>query len=296
MICDCQRGLFNCEEHVRRFLGVGQPDGSMDLAARDELIEKMRPLAERLVGGALDGKWRQDRDAVVHETVLKLCDPGKIRTWWESPRRTWFCHWVAVVTYHTAIDWTRRSGPAAAGGATVLSAAASPPASSGLAEQAEELRKAIIAALSEFECSWQLVFCMRFSYLEPCISDIARAVKVSEETVFFRLRKIKERVNHGCRQFLSPAVAKAELVGTRHPVDGFDRMDRDRRDRMNDAIRTMLEARPLKEQLAFHLMYSPMAASPDEIAVQVQEAKDCVLAWLANIEAEIKRLLPGEQC
>ena len=115
MICECQRNIFNCEENVRRFLGVGRHDGSMDLAARDELIEKMTPLIERIVSSKLQGKWRQDRASVVQETFLKLCDPAKIRTWLESPKRTWFCHWVVVVAYHTAIDWIRHSDSASVG-------------------------------------------------------------------------------------------------------------------------------------------------------------------------------------
>ena len=99
MLCECQRNIFNCEENVQRFLGVGQHDGSMDLAARDELIANLTPLIERIVSSKLQGKWRQDRPSVVQETFLKLCDPAKLRTWLESPKRTWFCHWVVVVAY-----------------------------------------------------------------------------------------------------------------------------------------------------------------------------------------------------
>ena len=294
MTCECQRNIFTCEENVRRFLGVGRRDGSMDLAARDELMENMTPLIERVVGSKLQGKWRQDRASVVQETFLKLCDPAKIRTWMESPKRTWFCHWVVVVAYHTAIDWIRHSDSASLGAVDVLPAATSPQMPHGLEEQAEELRQAIIAALSEFELEWQLVFCMKFSYLEPCVSEIARAVKVAEETVFFRLRKIKERVACRCASLLSPAVAKVALVGTCHPVDGFDRLERDRRDRINDAIITMLIARPLKEQLAFYMKYSPLAASLDVLAARVREDKNTVRGWLANIEGEIKRMCPLE--
>lgn len=295
MICECQRDIFNCEENVRRFLGVGRHDGSMDLAARDELMEKMTPLIERIVSGKLQGKWRQDRASVVQEAFLKLCEPAKIRTWLESPKRTWFCHWVVVVAYHTAIDWIRHSDSAPVGSVDVLRTSASPQTPRGLQEQAEELREAIIAALSEFELEWQLVFCMKFSYLDPSISDIARAVKVAEETVFFRLRKIKDRVACRCASLLSPAVANVALVGTCHPVDGFDRLERDRRDQINDAIRTILISRPLKERFAFYMTYSPLAASPDLLAARIGEDKDTVRCWLANIGGEINRLCRLEQ-
>jgi RNA polymerase sigma factor (sigma-70 family) len=268
----------------------------MDLAARDELIDNMTPLIERVVNSKLQGRWRQDRASVVQETFLKLCDPAKVRTWLESPKRTWFCHWVVVVAYHTAIDWIRRCDSVSVGAADVLPAATGPQTPHELQEQAEELRRAIIAALAEFELEWQLVFCMKYSYFEPCVSAIARAVNVAEETVFFRLRKIRERVACRCASLLSPAVAKVALVGIRHPMDGFDCLTRERRAQINDAIITMLTTRPLKEQFAFYMKYSPLAASVDLLAARVGEDKDTVCGWLANIEGEIKRLCQGEGC
>lgn len=173
MICDCQRNILNCEENVRRFLGVGRQDGSIDLAARDELIENMTPLIERIIASKLQNQWRQDRANVVQETYLKLCDPAKVRTWLESSKRTWFCHWVAVVAYNTAIDWIRRSDAVSLGKADALPGATNSQTARDLQEQAEELRRAIIAATSEFELEWQLVFCMKFSYFEPSVADIA---------------------------------------------------------------------------------------------------------------------------
>jgi DNA-directed RNA polymerase specialized sigma24 family protein len=295
MICDCQLNLFNCEEKVRRFLGAGRPDGSMDLAARDELIEKMTPLVERIVASKLQGRWRQDRACAVQDTFLKLCDPAKLRTWLENPKRTWFCHWVAVVASHAAIDWVRRPDSASVGGVDILPGAASTHASVELQELAERLRTEIIAGLFEFKWEWQLVFCMKFSYLEPSVSDIAHAVNVSEEAVFFRLRKIKERIACRCESLLSPAVAKAALVGTCHPVDGFNRLEPARRDQVNAAIRGLLAARPLKEQYAFSMKYSPLAVSPDLLAAQLQEDENTVRGWLATIEKEIQHLFPPEQ-
>jgi RNA polymerase sigma factor (sigma-70 family) len=291
MICDCQRDIFNCEEDVRRFLGVGRRDGSADLAARDELVEKMTPLIQRIVSSKLQGKWRQDRDSVVQETFLKLCDPAKVRTWLESPKRTWFCHWVVVVAYHEAINWIRRHSHF-----DTLGSDEGAPSHVDLQEQAEALRKAIIAALSECELECQLAFCMKFTYLEPCISDIARAVKMCEKTVFNWLSETKERVARRCASLLSSAVAKAALVGTFHPVAGFDRLERTRQDQINDDIVTMLIDRPAKEQLVFYMKYSPLAASLDELAAQVHEDKSTVREWLANIEAEIKRMFPPEHC
>jgi RNA polymerase sigma factor (sigma-70 family) len=275
----------NCEENVRRFLGVGRHDGSMDLAARDELMRQMMPRIERIVSSKLQGRWRQDRENVVQETFLKLCDPAKVRTWLESPKRTWFCHWAVVVAYHTAIDWIRRHSHF-----EPLDADEKSQSPLDLQEQAEALRKAIIAALSEFELEWQLVFCMKFSYLEPCISDIVYSVKVCEKTVFNRLGETKERVARRCASLLSTAVAKVALVGTFHPVDGYDRLAQARRDQINDAIRTIVTARPLEEQLTFYMKYSPLAASLDELAAQVREDKDTVRGWLVRIEEEIKHL------
>ena len=292
MLCDCQRGEFNCEENVRRFLGVGRHNGLTDLAARDELMEKMAPLVERIVHSKLQGWRRQDRDDVVQETFLKLCDPAKLRTWLESPRRSWFCHWVAVVAARTVIDRFRSFG--------------SPPPPSppppgpfddGEFEgQAEQLRKCIIATLGEFELEWQLGFAMRWSYLEPCISDIARAAKVSEETVYYRHRKIKERIANRCSPLLSSEVAEVELPGTRHPVKGYERLERSKQDEVNDAIRTMVAARPIREQFAFYIKYSPLAASVDELAAQLQEDKETVHGWLADIETQIKRICPADGC
>ena len=267
----------------------------MDLAARDELIEKMTPLIERIVGGKLQGKWRQDRESVVQETFLKLCNPAKIRTWLESPRRTWFCHWVVVVAYHVVIDWLNdhsRFDPLGPDDGS------QPPLD--FQEQAEALRKAIIAALSELGMERQLVFCMKFSYFRPCVADIVRSVNsvsnVCEKTVFNWLGETKKHVASRVAKLLSSAVAKAALVGTLHPVAGFDRLERTRRDQINDAIITLLTARPIKEQLAFYMKYSPLAASLDELVAQVHEDKNTVRDWLANIEGEIKRLFPPEQC
>jgi DNA-directed RNA polymerase specialized sigma24 family protein len=287
MICDCQRNIFNCEENVRRFLSIGNPDGSVDLAARDELLAKMTPLVERIVGRTLQGRWRQDQASVVQETLLKLCDRAKIRTWLESPNRPWFCYWVAVVAVNTAREWIRHAGPTLGGSTEVLPAAVSPQTPQGLQRQAEELRKAIIAALSEFEVEWQLVFCMKFSYLDPSITDIANTVKVPERTIFFRLHKIKERIACRCTSLLSPAVAKATIIGAFHPVEGFQRLGRSLRDRINDAIRRILTAYPIEHQLAFYIKYSPLSASSDEIAAQLREEANTVRGWFTNIDAEI---------
>ena len=290
MLCECQRNIFNCEENVQRFLGVGRHDGSMDLAARDELIANLTPLIERIVSSKLQGKWRQDRPSVVQETFLKLCDPAKLRTWLESPseRGSATGSWLSPITPPSTgfaipipLPWAQSIY------------CPQPPVRRRLTDCTNKPRnfaRRSSPQLSEFELEWQLVFCMKYSYLEPCISDIARAVKVAKETVFFRLKKIKARVACRCAALLSPAVAKAALVGICHPVDGFDRFERDRRDQINDAIRTMLTTRPLKEQFIFYMKYSPLAAEPDLLAVRVGEDKDTVRGWLVDMEEEIKRL------
>jgi|GEM_PF-1744308 len=293
MDCDCQRSLFNCEERVRRYLGVEQPDGSMDLAARDELLEKMTPLVEQIVRGGLKYQWQQDREDVAQEAFLKLLNPAKLRTWLDNPKRAPFCHWASVVVAHIVIDWQRELP------SIIVEEPADPSSShtfSDVQERAEQLRKAIIAGLAEFEFEWQLVFCMKFSYLEPCISDIGLTVKRSKEAVFFRLRKIKESLARRCGSLLSSEVKELELVGTCHPVKGFDQFEGVRRDHINNFLRTMLTARPIKEQLAFYLKYSPLAASLDELATHVRESKDTVQGWLADIEMQIKQLCSLDEC
>jgi len=290
MTCDCQRDIFNCEENVRRFLGVGRRDGSMDLSARDELMEKVTPLVERIVNRKFQGIWRQDRENVAQEVFLKLCDPAKLRTWLESPRRTWFCHWAAVVASHTAIEWIRRSGAASVGCVDALAGTSGSDTALDLREQAEALRATIIVALSEFDLEWRLVFYMKYSYLKPCISDIARGAGMAEETVFFRLRKIKEALRQRCESLISPAVAKVALAGTRHPVDWFDRLESAQRDQINRDSIAILASCPIKQQLAFHMKYSPPAVAADVIAAQVGEEEGTVLNWLVGIEAQIRRI------
>jgi DNA-directed RNA polymerase specialized sigma24 family protein len=292
MICGCQHNLFNCEENVRRFLGVDHPDGSMDLAARDELLEKMRPLIEQIHRNKLRGWRRQDQDDAIQTTFTKLCNPAKMRTWWESPRRAKFCCWVAVIASHDAIDVLSHPRPPP-----------DPPDSEGPddpidpMEQAEALRKAIINVLSKSELKLQLVFCMKYSYLDPCVADIAHAARVAERTVFNKLREIKEHIAHAVEHLASIDVARATLIGTRrYPLKGFEQLERARRDQINGAVVAMLATHPIKELLAFYTTYSPLAASLDEIATQVREHKDTVYGWLANIEEEIKRMSQLEPC
>lgn len=130
---------------------------------------------------------------------------------------------------------------------------------------------------------------MRYSYLEPNISDIAHTVNASQEAVFYQLRKIKERIASRCEPVLS-AVGNAVLIGIRHPVDGFDRFQGDRREQINQAIRRALSVRPFKEQFVFYMRYSPLAVSPDLLAGRLREDQNTVRAWLASIEGEIRGL------
>jgi DNA-directed RNA polymerase specialized sigma24 family protein len=305
--CGCQRYVFNCQENVRRFLGTNQREGSLDLPARNELIEQITPLIRGAVSRILKGTLIQDQEDVIQEAFLKLCDPAKLRSWFTNVDRSWFCYWAVVVAQHTAFDWARIfsspsqvhrdlppdefEGGRAPGGDDG-------PTDEELLGRAERLRKAFVASLSKSPLEWQLVFCMRWSYFDPSTADIVRAVQTPERTVFFRLRRVLEDVARRCEGDLSREVAEARLIGTLHPlVDaGYYAWPQARRDQVNDGIRTMLAARPLKEQLVSYLKYSPLAPPPDELAAHVQEDGKTVRSWLANIEAAISRLCPLEQC
>jgi hypothetical protein len=107
---------------------------------------------------------------------------------------------------------------------------------------------------------------------------------------------MKERVAGRCASLLSPAVAKVSLVGTCHPVDGFDRLEQNERDRMNESIRMMLATRPLNEQFAFYMTYSPLAAAPELLATRIGVDQETVRGWLANLEGEIKALCQVARC
>lgn len=287
--CDCERQLFDCEQRVRRFLGADQDAAPMDLRARDELMEKTRPLIERIVSSKLQGRSRQDREDAVQEIFLKLCDPAKLRTWVNSEKRTWFCHWAVVVAIHCVIDGIRRSARSRGEELEEPERRNDPPTQSGLAEEAKKLRDAITTALSEFELDWQLVFCMKYSYVQPCISEIGRTAKISDEAVFFRLRKIKERIVRRFGEVPSPDLAKIALVGTRHPLGDVERMEPAVRDQMNQSVTRVLAVRPVKEQYAFYMRYSPLAVDADFLAAQVGESRETVCCWLEQIEKEIRR-------
>lgn len=285
MTCDCQSRLFDCEDRVRRFLRATGETGNDGRGALDELIEKVTPLVERTVSLKLQGNpWRDYRADAIQNTFVKLCDPERLGTWLESPRRSWFCHWAYVVAYHCALDVFRKPpSPRQLG-----DVAAKPAASVEMREQAARLRETINATLSEFDLEWRLVFYMRYSYLDIAISAIARAANLSKEAVFFRLRKMKKCIAGRCAALLSPEVSKIALAGTRHPVEGFERLEKVERDQLNGTINELLGAHPLKEQFAFYMKYSPLAPDVDSIALQIGENRDRVCGWLERIETQIK--------
>lgn len=294
MKCDCQRGLFDCEDRVRRFLRTSGESDNDGRAALDELIENINPLVERTVSLKLRGnRWRQHRADAVQETIAKLCDPERLGSWLGSPRRSWFCHWAVVVASRCAIDVFRGRSRSREVGVAPIDLAdklANPTETVEAREQAAKLREAINATLLEFDLEWRLVFCMKFSYMAPDISTTAHAAAISEEAVFFRRRKMRERIACRCTALLSPDVLKIALVGTRHPVERFEHLEKADQDQVNSGINKLLGARPLKEQFAFYMKYSPLAPDVDSIADQIGEDRDEVCRWLERIETQIKRL------
>lgn len=287
MKCDCQSELFDCEDKVRRFLRASGENSSDGRVALDELIEKVTPLVERTANLKLQGNpWRQRRGDAIQNTLVKLCTPEKLATWWENPRRSWFCHWAYVVAYHCAIDAIHDTSSSQ----EPSDIEANPTVTVDVREQAKRLREAINTTLVEFDLEWRLVFCMKFSYVAPDISTIAREAKIAKETVFFRLRKMKERIAERCDALLSPEVLKIVLVGVRHPVEEFERLEKKaERDRVNSRINELLGAHPMEEQFAFYAKYSPLSPSIDSIANQLGQDRNIVGRWLEQIETQIRR-------
>jgi len=283
---------------VRRFLRAVGESGNDGHPALDELIARINPLVERTVNLKLrDNWWQQHRRDAIQETMAKLCDPKRLGAWLESPRHSWFCHWAVVVASRCAIDVFRRhfrSREVVGAPVDLADKPANPTITVDVREQAARLREAINVTLMEFELDWRLVFYMRFSYLDPCISAIARAADISDEAVFFRLRKMKKCIAGRCAQLLSAEVSKIALVGTGHPAEGFERLDKTQRDKLNSDANGLLSARPFKEQLAFYMKYSPLAPDLDSIADQVGEDREAVYDWLVQIETQIKRLHRSE--
>ena len=240
-------------------------------------------------------RWSQDQEDVVHEVITVLCKPHKLRTWLDKQDRgegAPFCHWVAPVAVNCLNDWIRgRDDPPQ-----------TPPdfdccdgrdAASGLREKeelAKKLRETIRAVLFEFPWESQLVFCMRWSYLEPTIADIERAADRKERTVFYRLDKIYERIKCQYAEPISPDLAKIVLVCARHPVAGYDRLPESDQAALNQSINRFLAARPLKEQFAFYATCSPLALEAAAIANQVDEGKETVEGWLRALTEQIAHL------
>jgi hypothetical protein len=154
-------------------------------------------------------------------------------------------------------------------------------------EEAERLRNTINATLSEFPLDWQLCFFMRFSYLDPRISEIADAAGVAAETVFFRLNKIKKGILNKHKGLIPKDLARVTLVGTMHPVKGFCGIEPMRQNRINDCINQLLRSRSDKEKLAFYARYSPLALDVDALASRLSEPGDTVRAGLEQIGEEI---------
>jgi hypothetical protein len=284
-MCDCKLNTFNCEKLVRQFLGVDEEDGRMDLAARDELIEKMTPLIEKIVNGKLQGNWRCHRLDAMQITFTKLCNPGKIRTWLNNPRRVWFCHWVAAVTFNVVIDIIRKETlPPRSDIEDCGTNGLSQPE---LRELAEMLRHAIHKTLAESLPERQLVFCMKFAYTQPSNSCIANSVGVAEKTIFNWLDKLYAQIGHRWNAPIPKELAEIVFEGNRHPLEGFYCLSPNDRKRANELINDLLSGYPLEQQLAFYMKFSPLSQDIDALATQLGEKKELVSTWLEQIVSEI---------
>ena len=82
------------------------------------------------------------------------------------------------------------------------------------------------------------------------------------------------------------------LTGIRHPVEGFERLEKPEKSRLNASIIQLLTDCPVKEQFAFYAKYSPLALDLDVIAEQVGEERNTVCDWAPCwIESQIGQLL-----
>ncbi len=297
--CECQLGQFDCESLVRQFLAVDRDGGGLDQEAMGKLIEKLEPNVRLAVSRILRpfGLGRLVDDAV-QETLLKLCRPEKTRTWWEASPRPRFCVWVYVVAANTARDLLRKEtgGPEIVADCSHI-AADEPGDEQGAGDARRQLRGLIIRRLAQLPVDWQLVFYMRFAYTEPSTAEVASALGVSEETVFYRLREIKKRVARHCPLLSVPGIEDQAPVGRLHPFPGFDTLPRAKQAAVNLSINgKVLAPRPLPEKLAFYMRYSPLAVEVHEMAPILQETQDRVNQWLVAMEGEIRALCVGEGC
>jgi len=290
MICDCQLGCFDCEQRVRCFLGRNPDRGRIAL---NELIEKVKPLIWGVVNRKLRStRWWQDRGDVVQEIIAALCNPHKMQTWLDKQDRgegAPFCHWVAPVAVNCANDWIRRQKPISSL-PPGFDRDDEPGTQGGLNEQAVKLREAIRATLPEFPLDWRLVFCMKFSYVDPTVADIERSADLKERAVFYRLGKMYERIACHYADPISPELAKIVLVGTRHPVDDYDGLPQSDQVKLNQSINELLAACPIKERFAFYARYSPLALETGAIADQVDEGVETVCDWLRRLDTQVRQI------
>jgi hypothetical protein len=281
------------------------------IAARNEVLQKLLPLITRTCENKLRDKMRQERESAIQETALKLCTPSILQGWLTSPRRTWFCHWLSRVTFTTAIDVIREVN-------TVIDwkpiEELPLPGMPLSPTSCDELRKCMITALSRFEIDSQLVFYMKWGCFQCKGVTIAKALHVSESLISLILqRTINYIKSHLVAHF---AIADTSLVGTRHPIEGFENIEGKGQRQINDGIVDLVMVRPRDQQFAFYATYSPLSVSPAEVVAILQEEstrlptagskqplinaqqqsriadENTVRTWLADINLEIKSLIP----
>jgi DNA-directed RNA polymerase specialized sigma24 family protein len=289
MNCDCQLGRFDCEKRVRCFLG--------GYGALDELVKQVTPLIAVIVNRKLRStSWREDREDVIQEVVAVLCKPPKLQTWLDKQdqgRGAPFCHWVAVVAANCTDEWIRKQ-KLTSSLPPGFDPDGKPDPGTGLnkedEEQAKGLRETIRATVADCPRDWQLVFYMRWSYVEPTTADIQRAAGLSERAVFWRLREMYERINLNYGQPVSKELGKVVLVGILHPAGNYDYLAKSDQIKLNESINRLLATRPQEQQLAFYARYSPLALEAEAIGRVIDKDPAIVHDWIERLESEVSHL------
>lgn len=278
-------GCENSEELVQRFVETD------DLVARDELIAQALPIIEKVVRKMFSDIPREIEDAV-QETVVKLCDKGKLRQWYERQPRPPFCAWVAVVAGHTTVDLFRarfkskQPLPADIG----LSRESLPDAAALQQELAAQFRAKLLESLLFFPTHYLLVFFMNFSYLDATSEEIAASVGVSRRTVFYRCREILDRIAPTCKEFLHADLERCPFEGTRHPLPGFENLTKEEQEKVNQRIHDFLRTYPLEQGTAFYMKYSVLALKEEEIARLLKQPVTRIHQYLNSLEEQIRRM------
>ena len=293
---DCNQCGLDCTGVVQRYLDAGTDHASRQ-KARNRLLENIHPLIERVVQQAIWNKsFRELRHDAVQNTIVKLCDPAKVRTWFDNPRRARFCCWAAVVARYCAIDVLRSAKPTGTQppDGNLPSVALNPVQLAEQKELSKKIRKAARGCLAEFPVAWQLVFFMRYSYLKPTIAEIMDAVGRKDSAIHDQHNAILQKV----RAYVSSRelfqAASAPLVGGRHPLKNYELLDREQQKTANRDINSTLLGFTVKEQAVFYMKYSPLTEDDATMAKQFALPEKEVREILQRIKGKLRDLFGSE--